>query len=300
MGVGFYRLGGDQTQDPDPLVCVRWKMNQNLLLILIPLTYAGASALYAAHFRRRRDPVGRTATAVLIAGWGIHTLLLSWRTISTGRAPLANTPEVLSTCAWLLVVVYVYLEISTKDRALGALVAPIVTILHGFASFGFGQLDVPLQLLTRGRWFETHVFSNILAYTAFSISWVSSVMYVFLLGEIQTKHLGFFYKRLPSLQTLDQINGRAASFGLVFLSLGLFASSMWAHQALGRPWVWDEPAFAGALIAWFIYAGHLFARLVAGWGGKRAAFFSIVGFTLVLFTFPVVGIFFPGKHSFAN
>jgi ABC-type transport system involved in cytochrome c biogenesis permease subunit len=211
-----------------------------------------------------------------------------------------NTPETLSTCAWLLVIVYAYLELTTNDRALGALVVPIVAVLHVFASVEFGQAEISVHLLSRSRWFETHVFSNILAYTAFSISWVSSMMYVFLLGEIQTKHLGFFYKRLPPLQTLDQINGRAASFGLVFLTLGLFASAMWAYRALGRPWVWDEPAFAGAIIAWVIYASHLCARVAAGWRGKRAAFLSIVGFTLVLFTFPVVGIFFPGKHSFAN
>jgi ABC-type transport system involved in cytochrome c biogenesis permease subunit len=125
-------------------------------------------------------------------------------------------------------------------------------------------------------------------------------MYVFLLGEIQTKHLGFFYKRLPPLQTLDQINSRSASFGFAFLTLGLAASSTWIHQIRGQFWVWNEPAFAGALVAWVIYAGHLCARAVAGWNGKRAALLSIVGFTLVLFTFPVVGIFFPGRHSFAN
>lgn len=273
---------------------------QILLRIFIPLLYASAATLYAANFQERRDRIGRAATALLAAGWALHTGLLGIRAVSIGHVPIMNTSEVLSTCAWLMVIVYAYLEFSAKDRSLGALVAPIVTVLHAFASAEFGQSEVPLHLLSRSRWFEAHVFSNILAYTAFSISWVSSIMYVFLLGEIQTKHLGFFYKRLPPLQTLDQINNRAASFGFAFLTLGLAASSIWIHQIRGQFWVWNEPPFAGALVAWVIYAGHLCARAVAGWNGKRAALLSIVGFTLVLFTFPVVGIFFPGRHSFAN
>ncbi len=273
---------------------------QTLLIIIIPILYAASTIFYAANFRERRDRIGRTATILLAGGWVFHTGLLGARAASTGHVPLMNTPEVLSTCAWILVIVYAYLEFSTKDRALGALIAPIVAILQAVASTAFSQAEIPVHLLARSRWFEMHVILNILAYTAFSVSWVSSIMYVFLLGEIQTKHLGFFYKRLPPLQTLDQINGRSASFGFVFLTLGLAASSIWVHRARGQFWVWNEPAFAGALAVWLIYAGHLWARTAAGWRGKRAAFLSIVGFTLVLFTFPVVGILFAGRHAFAN
>lgn len=273
---------------------------QTLLIIVIPAVYAASAVLYAANFRERRDGLGRTATSLLVAGWAVHGILLAGRTASTGHLPLLNTPEVLSTCAWVLVVVYAYLEFSTRDKALGALVAPIVTILQSFASATFGQTEIPVHLLSRSRWFEMHVILNILAYTAFSISWVSSAMYIFLLGEIQGKHLGFFYKRLPPLQTLDQANGLSASFGLVFLTVGLGASSMWVHRIRGQFWVWNEPAFAGALAVWLIYAAHLWVRMAGGWRGKRAALLSIVGFTLAVFTFPVVGILFAGRHSFAN
>ena len=73
-------------------------------------------------------------------------------------------------------------------------------------------------------------------------------------------------------------------------------SSIWAYEELSQLWVWTEPAFLPVLVTWIIYAGHLVARSMGGWQGKRSAFLSIAGFGLVIFAFPVVGVLFSGKH----
>jgi ABC-type uncharacterized transport system permease subunit len=212
-----------------------------------------------------------------------------------GRFPFSS--EILpSICAWLVVVVYVYLELTTRDRSLGALIVPIVTLLHVLTALNLsGAGEVP-RVAHTGGWFQLHVLTYILAYAGFAISCVSSIMYVLLLGEIQAKHLGFFYDRLPPLETLNEINNRAATFGFVFLSAGILSSSVWVHIYLDRISVWGMPGFAPLLIAWVIYGGHLAARWMAGWRGKRAAFLSIAGFTLVILVFPVVGVLFSGRH----
>jgi ABC-type uncharacterized transport system permease subunit len=267
---------------------------QDLLVILVAAAYGVSSVGYAANFQKKGDLRGRIGSWSLIFGWCIHSLMLVRMVSTTGQIPL-NSQVLPSLCAWLVVFVYQYLEFTTRDRALGALIAPIVTLLHLTAAANLiGVEHVPTVAHT-GSWFRIHVLAYILAYAAFAISCVSSVMYVMLIGEIQKKHLGFFYDRLPPLETLDKSNNTAASFGFAFLTGGFIASSIWAYQEMYQMWVWGRPEFIPLLVTWIIYAGHQVARW-GGWRGKRAALLSIVGFGLIIFAFPVVGVFFSGKH----
>ena len=265
------------------------------VVVLTAVLYGASAAGYAANFWSGTTLRARVGTWGLLLGWVVHSAFLTNLAVSLGRFPLSS--EILpSLCAWLVVIVYLYLELTTRDRSLGALIVPIVTLLHVLAAFNLSGVQEVPQVVHTGRWFQLHVLTYILAYAGFAISCVSSIMYVLLLGEIQAKHLGFFYDRLPPLETLNEINNRAATFGFVFLTAGILSSSVWAHIYLNRIWVWGMPAFAPLLIAWVIYGGHLFARLMAGWRGKRAAFLSIAGFTLVILVFPVVGVLFSGRH----
>ena len=269
---------------------------QELSLVLVTLAYVISAGAYAANFHAKSELRGNIATRGLVLGWVLHTFLLGRLTVAGAGVPLTN--EVLpSLCAWLVVIVYFYLELTTRDRSLGALVVPIVTLLQLFTLIKLMALGEVPPVAFAGSWFKLHVLAYIGAYAAFAISCVSAVMYVLLLGEIQAKHLGFFYERLPPLETLDQINNRAVTFGFLFLVAGLIASSAWAYQELERLWVWNEPAFAALLVTCFVYACHLGVRLIAGWRGKRSAFLSIIGFALVVLSFPVVGVLFSGRHS---
>jgi ABC-type uncharacterized transport system permease subunit len=49
-------------------------------------------------------------------------------------------------------------------------------------------------------------------------------------------------------------------------------------------------------VAWVIYAGTLAGRAAAGWHGRRAAYFSIVGFAALVLTLGA-GLFLPGRHG---
>ncbi len=268
---------------------------QDWLVVVTGAAYAISTIGYASNFKKEGVLRARFGTWGLITGWGIHTVLLAILTVDAGQVPLTSQTS-SSLCAWLVVIVYLYLELSADDRSLGALIVPIVLLLHLLSASSMLGAAGAGEVTHSGGWFRLHVLAYILAYAAFAISCVSAIMYVMLLGEIQEKHLGFFYARLPSLEILNQINSRAATFGFVFLTGGAIASSVWAYQELYRLWVWSEPAFLPILVAWLIYGGHLMARWVAGWQGKRSALLSIFGFLLVVFAFPVVGVLFSGQH----
>ena len=50
------------------------------------------------------------------------------------------------------------------------------------------------------------------------------------------------------------------------------------------------------MVAWLIYAGTLAGRAVAGWHGRRAAYFSIAGFAALVVTLGA-GLLLPGRHG---
>jgi ABC-type transport system involved in cytochrome c biogenesis permease subunit len=72
----------------------------------------------------------------------------------------------------------------------------------------------------------------------------------------------------------------------------------WANQTWGSYWSWD-PKETWALITWLAYAGYLHMRIARGWRGRRAAYFAIIGFAVVLFTFFGVTYLLPGLHAYA-
>ena len=103
---------------------------------------------------------------------------------------------------------------------------------------------------------------------------------------------------LPSLPTLDMLLYRSVGVVFPLLTLVLVTGAVWANESWGRYWGWD-PKEVGALVAWLAYAGYLHARIVHGMSGRRSAYFALVGFALVVFTWLGVSFLLPGLHSYA-
>lgn len=103
---------------------------------------------------------------------------------------------------------------------------------------------------------------------------------------------------LPSLQQIDGLLYRTVSVAFPLLSLLLITGAVWANESWGRYWGWDSKE-VGALVAWMAYAGFLHTRIAHGWRGRRSAYFALLGFALVIFTWLGVSYLLPGLHSYA-
>jgi ABC-type transport system involved in cytochrome c biogenesis permease subunit len=78
----------------------------------------------------------------------------------------------------------------------------------------------------------------------------------------------------------------------------LVTGAVWANESWGKYWSWDSKE-VGALVAWLAYAGYLHTLSAHGWSGRRSAYFAVVGFLLVIFTYLGVSYLLPGLHSYA-
>jgi cytochrome c-type biogenesis protein CcsB len=105
-------------------------------------------------------------------------------------------------------------------------------------------------------------------------------------------------ERLPSLESLDGLMYKTACLAFAGLAMLLITGAIWANESWGRPWGFDSKE-TGALIAWLTYAAFLHTRISRGWKGKSSAYFAIIGFLLVIFTYLGVSYLLPGLHSYA-
>jgi ABC-type transport system involved in cytochrome c biogenesis permease subunit len=266
------------------------------------LLYAAATAAYLAHFARRDPKVGRLATALLSAGVLAHTFLIGMHTVQAGHAPLVGTTAAISAFVWLLGLAYLYVELTTDERAMGAFVTSLLVVLDVIPVLDPSVSPRPEVL--RSPLFTMHVVSMLFAYACFALASVLGVTYVLLFKEIKAKHLGYFYARLPSLQVLDAMNGRVVTIGWIFLTVGIAVGGIWATRiaTAADPRV-DEMSIADpkiliALISWVLYSFALLTRRTIGWTGRRAAWLSAIGFVVVLLNFVPVGYFLTRSHNF--
>jgi len=264
---------------------------------LVPLAlYAAAFIGYALHFARRTPVSARLATTTLAAATLAHTFIIGMQTMEVGQVPVFGMASAVSMFVWLLAVAYLYMEVTTDERAMGVFILPLIIALQAIPAFSAASTIRPAVL--RGPLFGIHVSSLLFAYASFALACVIGITYVLLFKEIKTKHLGVFYARLPSLQILDQMNQRAIIVGWVFLTVGLVAGVVFAIEAhVPSMLSLEDPKIFVALISWVVYSFELFAARRIGWAGRRAAYLSALGFAIVLLNFVPIS-YLTSNHKF--
>ncbi len=272
---------------------------------LLPLIlYAAAGLAYAVHFARRKPEVGRAATTLLLLAVLVHTFVIGMQTMEVRHVPFANPSRAISTFVWLLTLSYLYLELTSDERAMGVFILPIVVGLQIIPTIypGVENKDPVLD----STWFWVHVLSLLFAYASFALAAVLGLTYMLQFKEIKKKHLGYFYMRLPSLQILDLMNSRAVAVGWLFLTAGVIVGMVWTGQArVSSPndpnlqaMALNDPKIFFAALTWAVYSYAVFARRTMGWSGKRAAWLSAVGFIIVLLNFLPINYFVTTSHTF--
>ncbi|HKQ99841.1 MAG TPA: cytochrome c biogenesis protein CcsA [Pyrinomonadaceae bacterium] len=105
-------------------------------------------------------------------------------------------------------------------------------------------------------------------------------------------------EHLPPAEKLDSLVYKLAGVAFAGLALLLMTGAVWANESWGRYWGWDSKE-TGAFVAWLTYGAFLHSRIARGWHGRKSAYFAVVAFLLVIFTYLGVSYLLPGLHSYA-
>ncbi len=257
-----------------------------------------ACVVYLVFFFNQKEYLRKVARIIFLTSGILQTLYILSRYLIAGYTPITSQHEAVTFFAWSVTWAYLSFHWRYSMRNFGTFVSILVLIMLVIAAFASRAFN-PLAPALQSMWLPVHAGVSVMAYGFLALAFCGGVMYLLQERELKSKRFGFFFSRLPSLESLDQLGSHCLTAGFVFLTLGIISGSIWARQAWGTYWHWD-PKETWSLITWFLYAAQIHQRFTAGWRGKRAAVMAIIGFAAVLFTLWGVTFLLGGVHSYAK
>lgn len=261
----------------------------------LTFTVAAAAALYTlsatAHiflmFRREFDTAARHSTRL---AWVVHSISLVLLALHTRQAPVHTLFEFSSLFTWLMVTVYVVIEFIRDSQAAGSFLMPVIAIVQ----IGSTALPKPSPEHLMMNHFSAsligwHIGVTGLGYMHLVASAIAGGLYVMQERYLRKKAWGPLYYRMPSLEALDIWGGRLVYVGFTLLTIGMSAGLIFAQITWSRFWGAD-PKVVFTVFCWFVYGGYLLMRQVWGWGGRKAAYWSVAGATVLLINYFVMNM----------
>ena len=270
---------------------------QVILLWITVSLYAAGSTFYLTGLVFGRN---RTISWVGILTYGAlsaHTVALLLRWIQAGRGPYFSYYEVLTSDAWMAVVLFLLL----RRRFPFLTMAGGFVLLTAFLMIGKGVLSSPelvsMPAAYTNYWLIVHVLFAKLAYASCLLSAALACSY--LVKEYQLRSGKDENDRngiLQSLSKVEQLHYKLAGLGFMLLGVMIASGSIWAYQSWGSYWNW-EPIETWSAVTWLVYGIHLHLRRTFVWRGRRFAWGSVISFGLVVFTYFTLTLFYTSVHE---
>jgi len=146
--------------------------------------------------------------------------------------------------------------------------------------------------------YQEGLYATSLAASPFILGGMVTALFASLLYLMLLWRRGGLQRLLPSSDVLDRVTYKTICIAFPLLTGMIATGAYWANRTWGSYWSWD-PKETWAAITWLVYAGYLHMRITRGWRGRRAAYFAILGFGVVIFTFLGVTYLLPGLHAYA-
>src|ERR1700686_4002635 len=200
----------------------------HLYFILTVAAYSLSLGCYVAFLNSGRAVVGRCGSALLGLGVVAHYFALLERSRGLHTVPYHDLYGSMSLFGWLLALTYLGLELYHRQRSVGAFVLPFVLAFFLAAHLApAARLSPPAA---HGVMFAFHVTLSTLAYAAFALSFVLSLIF---LGEerlLRNHKLGNMVWRLPPLELLERMSQSSVLVGLVSIAIGTVLGFVWVDR----------------------------------------------------------------------
>ena len=265
------------------------------LFILTVAIYGASLALYLIYLYANRNAAAWGATLCLAGGIALHYLVLLERSRWIHAVPYQDLYGSMSLFGWLLAVTYLGLELLHRQRSVGAFVVPFVILLFLAAHLSPGNAPPPAP--ARGPLFAFHVTLSILAYAAFAISFVLSVIFLVQERFLRGHKLAPVFWRFPPLELLERMSRSSVLIGLGSMAVGIVFGYVWVERLRGNIWSPDAKNLV-TLLVFAVYAAYILLGRSSSWRGARASALCVFNFVFVMLSYTVVNLYLSHYHRY--
>jgi ABC-type uncharacterized transport system permease subunit len=267
----------------------------HLYVILTTAAYLGSFGLYAACLASGKEIAGKGATLLLAAGLVAHYFALLERARGLHTVPYHDLYGSMSLFGWMLGVTYLGLEIYHRQRSVGAYVLPFMLVF--FLAAHLAPPDKLAPPPAHGASFAFHVTLSILAYAAFALSFVLSLIFLTQEWLLRTHRIGDFVWRLPPQELLERMSQSSVLVGLVSIAVGTALGFVWVDRLQGQYWYYD-PKYVVTLLVLLLYVVYFRLARATAWRGARASKLCVFNFSVVVLSFTVVNLYLSRSHRY--
>lgn len=251
--------------------------------------YALSVLLYFIDFLHNNRKANQFAFWLLGIVWLLQTIFLFLYVQETGRFPVLTIFEGLYFYVWVLITLSLCINklLSTDfivffTNALGF----IVMAIHTFAPVQVESEVLAQQLVS--ELLLIHITMAILAYGAFTLSFVFSILYLIQYDLLKRKKWGKRLKRLGDLSKLEYLSYLLNVIGVPLLFFALVLGLQWASIRLpGVSWI--DTKIIGSFIVLFLYSYFIYMKVRKRIQGKLLAYLNVASFIIVLINFFLFG-----------
>ena len=242
------------------------------------LLYALSAALYLGFHLGFGAGAARFGRVALVAAVSVQLADIGARCFEY-KHPLSSLAEAMAFIAWLIALGFAVAAFRYRLYAAGALAVPVVLVLLLLARVGpAGEASEPPLGSPLGT---AHILLATIGVATFALAAVVAALYLMQERRLKRKRLDLAHANENApLDTLDRLAARCVSFGFPIFTLTIVTGAIWVAQlGLMRAGSAVRPEYVMTIVAWAVLGTLLFARVGAGWRGRRTAWLTVGGFS---------------------
>jgi len=206
----------------------------SFLLFQLVLAASGMALIfYGVFFVKQKEKIRTIARFTLLASGILQTIYIVLRYLQAGYTPITSQHETIVFFAWSVTWAYLSFRWRYTVKNFGTFISLLIVILLLIAAQASNTINT-LPPALQSWWLPVHASISVISYGFLALGFCSGIMYLLQERELKKKRFGYFFTRLPSLDSLDQLNSHCLATGFMLFTLGIITGSIWAKQAVGN------------------------------------------------------------------
>lgn len=269
-------------------------------VVCFAASYAVALILEITRLMFRSGVRGAAMLGFAGAGLIAHTMFLFNRARAAHESPLSSEMDFYLLVAWVLVIIYLYLVWYHPKAPFGLFLLPLVLVLIGLATAFADPQPFAREPASR-VWGAVHGTALLVGVVTVLIGFAAGLMYLYQAWRLKRKRLPGEGLRLPSLEWLQRVSGRALVISMIALGVGVLSGmnlNLIHHRRHETALPWSDPLVLATLgmFGWLVLSVLIGGVYRPARAGRKVAYLTMVSFVFLVIALAVM-LFMNTQHG---
>lgn len=274
-------------------------LESSFIYHLIILLFAWSIVFSFIDFIDSNKMASRVAFYLLAIVWGFSSFYMVYTITQNSVFSFLTSREGLYIYVWIIISLSMIINWLVKLEYL-VFFTNVVSFLVFSLSILIPRAGKTATLVDhlKSELLYIHIGLAFLAYGAFTLSFIFSVMYLFQYILLKKKKWSAHLKKLGSLDKLEKMVNTFNIFGVPLMLTSLFLGVIWASLRL-HTFVWYDTKVLGSFLVLIMYSLFMYFKVSNRFFGKSLCLFNICCF-LVLFGNYIVSNLYSSFHLWST